>query len=322
MNRRQLVTASALFVLALGPSSPRAQDGPSQAEAHAEIPGTHISLRIPQGFALREGFPGLLRADIGAFVLANEIDVPVAEVLADMTAEAMAADGVTLIRSDEVTVSGQPATLFHTRQENDGGARKWFLLFGSDTGTVMLAASAPLLLEGELGAALEQTLLTAKWEPDRVIDPYAGMGFSLRSSETFEIRGRKPGGVLLARKDAPQELTPAEPILVIYSATSAAVAPLAVLARQQLTENPQFTEFSNFVEHPLQVNGLSGYEIVADAKETSQAVPVRILLIAVRASERDMILEAVVAPEAWDKYLPEFRALIESFQVTAAGHSH
>ena len=132
------------------------------------------------------------------------------------------------------------------------------LMVVSPNATVMLAASVPALLESEFGRVLETTLLAVRWFPDRIIDPYAGMGFSLRTSETFEVRGRKPGGVLLARKEAPDELSPAEPILLIYSATSAAVAPLAVLARQQLTENPQFTGFANFGSIGILLGGIGG----------------------------------------------------------------
>ena len=323
MTRRLLAAAFAACVLTSGLWAQGPAPEPAAAEPYAEIPGTHISMRIPQGFSLREGFPGFVRTDVGAFVIASELDAPLADVLADMTPEAMEADGIMLLRSEKVSISGQAATIFHTVQQDRGDdIRKWFLLFGSDKLSVLLAASAPAAMEGQLGKVLEQTLLTAQWFPDRVIDPYAGMGFSLRPSETFEIRGRKPGGVLLARKDAPQELSPAEPILVIYSSTSAAVAPLAMLAREELNANPQFTSFTNMAERAVTVNGLNGYEIITDAKETSTQVPVRILLVAVRGNEREMILEAIVARESWEKYLPEFRALADSFQLTSSGHAH
>jgi hypothetical protein len=314
--------AIAAFLAVLLPASLLAQSTPP-ADSYAEIPGTHVSLRIPEGFAVREGFPGLIRSDVDAFVLANEIEVPLAQVLADMTAEGMAADGVTLLRSDKVTAGGQSATLFHTKHRDETGeVRKWFLLFGGDTLTVMLAASAPAAMEEELGRILEQTLLTVKWFPDRVIDPYAGMGFLLRRSDRFVVRGRKPGGVLLTRTDAPRELTPAEPIVVVYSATSAAAAPLAVLVRAELTENPQFTGYSNLAERAVTISDLNGHEVVADAEEASTQTPVRILLVAVRGNGRDVIFQAVVAAENWEKYLPEFRSLVDSLQITAAGHSH
>ncbi|HWP86020.1 MAG TPA: hypothetical protein VNN17_12565, partial [Terriglobia bacterium] len=100
------------------------------------------------------------------------------------------------------------------------------------------------------------------------------------------------------------------------------VAPLAATARQALTEGSQFVEFANFSERPLVINGLNGYEIIADAKEASQSIPVRILLVAVRAGDRDMIIEGIVETAGWEKYLPEFRGLAESFQITPAGHAH
>jgi hypothetical protein len=101
------------------------------------------------------------------------------------------------------------------------------------------------------------------------------------------------------------------------------VAPLATFAKQELTETTQFVEFENLSERALTINGLSGYEIIADAKEAEMKIPVRIMLVAVRSGNRDMVLEGVVAMESWDTYLPEFRGLVESFEITpAAMHGH
>jgi hypothetical protein len=129
--------------------------------------------------------------------------------------------------------------------------------------------------------------------------------------------------VLLTRKDAPDELTPAEPILVVYPTVSPEISPLAILAKQQLTDGDQFVEFANFAERTLSVNGLNGYEIIADAKEASHSIPVRIILVAVRTPDQDMIIEGIVEPGSWDKYVAEFHALAESFQLTKdVGHAH
>jgi hypothetical protein len=299
-----------------------AQEAPSQG-LYVDIPGTRISLQMPAGFSLAEGIPGIVRADYQAALLGTEIPAPLERVLASMSAEQLAKQGATLLRSESVTVSGNSATLLHTREEQpEGVTRQWLVLFGDESLTVLLAASAPEALEPVVGAILEECLRTARWDPDKVIDLYAGMGFSLRESEVFVIRGRRPGGVLLVRRGAPDVLTPAEPILVVYPLVSPEVAPIADLARRALTEGDQFVEFENFAERSLLINGLSSYEIIADAKESTQRVPVRILLMVVRAGDRDMIFQAIVEPASWDKYLPEFHSLAESMQVSSAGHSH
>jgi hypothetical protein len=292
----------------------------SAPEVYVDIPGTRISIRIPSGFSLAEGFPGIVRDEYRAAVVTTEIPSPIQEVLAGMSDQELAAEGMTLVRSEKFAVSGIEATLFHARQEDpDGAVRKWLVLFGDEKLTVMLAASVPEILEPEVGKSLEECLLTARWDPNKTVDPYAGMGFSLRESDIFVIRGRRPGGVLLTRKEAAAELTPSEPIIVVYPSASPEIAPLPIAAMQTLTEGDQFIEFENFVERPLTVNGLNSYEIIADAKEASMAIPVRILLMVVRASDRDMIIEAIVEPTNWDQYVPEFHSIAESLQITPAG---
>jgi hypothetical protein len=287
------------------------------AEPYVSIPGTRVSLQLPDGFTISGSFPGIEREELGAMVVVSEIAVPIKKILTGLTKEEMDAQGITLLGAKQVKVGDLDGTLFDTKQDDsDGTMHKWLLLFGNDQATVVLSAAAPELLEPAVSKTLVNCMLGAKWDLNKELDPYDGLGFSLRKSEVFEIRGRRPGGILMTRKDAPEQLTPAEPILVVYSATEAAIAPLAIFAKNELTVNSQFTDFSNLAERTLTVNGLSGYEIVADAKEPDLDVAVRILLVAVRTPDQDMVIEGIVAPESWDKYVPEFHGLAESFKVT------
>jgi hypothetical protein len=315
--------AALLLLTLVQPLLAGAQEA-ATTEAYAEIPGTRISLQVPEGFALAEGFPGIMRQELGSMVVVTEVPTAARALQEGMTKEALEARGITLLRTEPVRVGGADGTLLHATQEEEGvGFRKWFLVFGDDSSTVMIAASAPQAVESQLADLLERCLRAARWFPDRVVDPYQGMGFKLRESAVLEIRGRIPGGLLLTRKEAPEELSPNDPILVIYPSPSTVVAPLATFAKQELTETTQFVEFENLSERALTINGLSGYEIIADAKEAEMKIPVRIMLVAVRSGNRDMVLEGVVAMESWDTYLPEFRGLVESFEITpAAMHGH
>jgi hypothetical protein len=288
----------------------------SLGEDYSEITGTRISLRIPPGFSQAEDFPGIVRQEYGVAVVTIEIPLPLETVLAGMTAQELGSEGMTLLGSEKVMVSGRDATLFQTDQdESDGVVHKWLVVFGTEKLTVLLDASAPELLVPLLGNTLKECLLTARWDPAKVLDSYAGMGFSLRQSDIFEVRGRRPGGVLLARKDAPPVLSPSEPILVVYPLVTPEVPPIETQAKRALTEGDQFVEFENFVERSLTINGRSSYEIIADAKEATHMIPVRILLVLVRGSDKDMIVEAIVEPASWDRYITEFHALAESLQI-------
>lgn len=291
----------------------------SSAEIYTDIPGTRISLRVPPGFSVAEDFPGIVHQEYGIAVVTVEIPLPLVTLLAEMTEQEFANEGMTLLRSEKVAVSGRDATLFQASQnEPDGAVHKWLVVFGDEKRTILLDASAPELLQPLVGNILKDCLLTARWDPAKVLDPYAGMGFSLRQSDIFEIRGRRPGGVLLARKEAPAVLDPSEPIMVVYPLLTPEVPPIEMQAKRTLTEGDQFIEFRNFVERPLTINGRSSYEIIADATESSHSIPVRILMVVVRASDRDMVIEAVVEPGSWDRYVTEFHALAESLQITPA----
>ena len=307
-------------------SGPQTSNDPipvaAPAEPYVNIPTTRVSLPLPEGFSIADAFPGIQREELNAMVVVTEMPAPAKKFLAGMTKEEMDAEGMTLLSTKQVKVSGTDGTLFDAKQEDqDGAVHRWILVFGNDKSTVVLSAAVPELLETVVAKTLESCLLAAKWDLNKELDPYDGLGFSLRKSETFEIRGRRPGGILLARKEAPEQLSPAEPILVIYSATEPEIAPLPTFAKAELTQNSQFTDFSNLAERTLTVNGLSGYEIIADAREPDLDVKVRILLVAVRTPDQDMVIEGIVGPDNWEKYIPEFHGLAESFRVTKdSGH--
>jgi len=310
-----------LAILTWASLAPAQEQGIS--EDYVEIPGTQVSLRGPQGFSLSPNFPGILREDAGSFVVVNQIPGAFEDVRAQLNKEVQAsADGVELLGTENLQVSGMDAFLVQLSQMDGAETmRKWILLFGNDSITVMLAASVPQAWEAELGAGLRQTLLTARYFADRKVDPYYGLGFSMRESTVLEVRAHLPGGVLMTRKGAPTELTPDDPILVVYPTQNPEVAPLEIFAMQQLTDTEQFIDFANFDEHPVTINGMTGYEIIADAKVAEVNIPVRIFLVALRAGAREMVLEGVVATGAWEQYLPEFRGLAESFQFSE-GHTH
>jgi hypothetical protein len=310
-----------LAVLTWASLAPAQEQGSS--EDYLEIPGTRVSLRRLQGFSLSPNFPGLLRQDAGSFVVVNQIPGAFEDVKAQLNKEVQAPeDGVKLLGTEDLQVSGMDAFLVQLSQ-TDGTeeVRKSILLFGNDSFTVMLAASVPQAWESELGEGLRQTLLTAQYFPDRKVDPYYGLGFSMRESTVLEVRAHLPGGILMTRKGAPTELTPEDPVLVVYPTQNAEVAPLEIFAMQQLTDTEQFTDFANFDEHPVTINGMAGYEIIADAKVAEGNIPVRIFLLALRSSSREIVLQGVVATGAWEQYLPEFRGLAESFQLDEE-HSH
>ena len=165
-----------------------------------------MSLIVPDGFAVADRFPGLVGEDGLSVVMISEIPGPAEEVRAGMTAEALAARGMELLRSEAVTVDGREGLLVHARQAAEAGddLRRWIVVFGAPDGSVMIGASTPGSLEDRLGATLRRTLISAKWNPAEILDPYARLGFTLAEAGSLKISDRLPEHDLLHPRRPPR----------------------------------------------------------------------------------------------------------------------
>lgn len=283
---------------------------------YEEIPGTSISLLIPDGFVLADLFPGIIREEELTSIVVTEMPSSVTEVKSALTSEQMATRGMTLIQSDEVQVDGTDATFLHVSQVLEGTTfRKWMVVFGDETSTLMLVATTPQALEAKHGDALQNSLLTARWDPDRVADFFEGLDFTIEESEELEITDRVSNMLLLTKPGAVGPVPPSDPLFVVGSSHSEVpIADIEAFARQRVVLTDEIEEIENISGNAIKVDGLPAYEIVADARDLETGTPLMVYQTVVLEGERYYIMQGLVGTEQADKYLPVFREIVESFR--------
>ena len=324
MTRNKLIGVIALaFALMAG----RLSQAQEAADVYADIPLTRVSMVVPEGFSLVPGFPGMSRADRGASIVITEVPGPFGEVLDGFTQGVGTDRSMRLVSSDDAKVGAHDAKLLVIARSEDGTEfHNWLLLFGTDKATVMITATIPATAEKEIAPGIRASMLSAKWSPDKVIDPFSGLEFKVKLDDAFEVRGRRTGGVLLARKAAPEDFTPDEPLVLIFPSERSSVPPIEEFARGELSASEQFKNLKITEEHALRMKDLSAYEITAEAEiniaEEAPAIPVRIFLTAIRTPTKAMVIEGFVSPAKWDEYLPAFRAMALSYEVTPLPGHH
>jgi hypothetical protein len=292
---------------------------PVPAPDHQGIPGTRVSLIVPDGFAVADRFLGLVGEDAVSVVIITEIPGPVEKVRAGMTGEALAARGMELLRFEEVTVDGRDGLLVHARQAAAAGAdlRRWIVVFGAADGSVMIAASTPRASEDRLGATLRRTLISAKWNPDEILDPYAGLGFALAEAGSLKISDRLPSMISFTRGGHRGALASDEPLFLAGSS----FAPLAVtdledFARRRLAEVAEFGELEVLSERSLTLGGLPAYELVVAASDRRTRAPLRVYQALVVAGDRFFLMQGLVGAGNAEEFIPQFREIAHSFRHT------
>ena len=100
MKTKSLRAFTRIIALAIALNGLAQAQEAGPAEAYADIPGTRVSMVVPEGFSLAPGFPGLTRADLNASLVVTEVPGPYGEVLQSVTQGIVAEPGVQVRNTD------------------------------------------------------------------------------------------------------------------------------------------------------------------------------------------------------------------------------
>lgn len=287
------------------------------AASHERIPGTGVSLVIPPNFEITTDFAGIVWADGGSSIHIAELPVAWTELRDSMTAESMATKGMVLQKSRNVEVELGPAALYHVTQTAQGMEfEKFILLGGSSTRAVMLTATFPSAVAGDVAEILVRCLESARWDSDRVADPLEGRGWVVAETRDLRFSNAMPGGpLMLTLGGAVKMASPEDPIMFVMSATGedasgdVVVASKLLLAKMRDLSNPQLLE----AQH-LSIAGMPAYEIIAYAK-TNESVEVVVYQVVAFDGSRYFMMQGRAGADVYERYLDQFREVARSFSL-------
>jgi hypothetical protein len=288
------------------------------ADSHTPIPGTRVLLVVPEKFEIAGDFAGIIWRDAAASIHVVELPAPAEEMQASFTKPQLASRGMALLRSEKVQASIGQAALLHVSQSAQGiEFRKWMLVGGSATESVLLTATVPSTLKAELEGTLRQTLLTARWEPERRVDPRVGVGFSVAETDDLKIANSVMGSALvLTRGGVQTTASPADPFIVVARSTAeVAISDLSAFSKRRLAETNRISSPAVEREAEVVVAGMPGHELIASAIAEG-AVPVVVYQVLAFDGRHYFLIQGRVGEDMRDEYLDQFRAVARSLSVT------
>ena len=288
------------------------------ASASAEperIRGTHVLLEVPPGFEVSDEFPGLGRDPDLTSVLVTELTMPIDAARTAFSREALEDRGVMLYRSAEVKVDSRWGTLLHATQRAAGTTfRKWMLLLGDGSASVLITATTPLDLESTHGEALVEVLRTARWEPAPAVAVREGLRFQVRGATPFEVVTTAPNAVVLANPAHDTSAGEVPPLISVGSSIGRVhIADLPAFSRQRLQETATIDQIELRTERPTQLGGLTAHEVAADARDIETDRAVRVTHILATDGERYYLVQGIFDAARPDAYTAAFEQVIDSF---------
>ena len=295
------------------------QVSPVGAQA-VRVTGTSVALAPPPGFVPSSRFPGFERADLQSSVMVTEIPGPVADVSRGMTAAHLATRGMTLISSARQFVDGREAVLLKVSQPAGGmTVHKWMIVLGDARATVMIVGMFPKEHEPQIGDAMKDSLLTARWGAAAAPpDHFEGLSFRISPTTSLKIAGRMSNMLMLTESGQMGPQGPTAALFVV--GTSLAPVDLSDLKAFAVTRASQTKQLKSLrvSEHgATAIGNETGYELVAEGTDMATGRLVTLYQVVLPDPQGYVLMQGMVASTRAATMVPEFRKAAQTFRRTA-----
>ena len=314
----------ALCALLLAGAGARAQGvfpetPPAERELAVEIPGTHLSAIVPEGFELAEDYAGMTHDYADTTLVVSEIPAALETVDAWLDADALEDRGLRRVHIEDFRLEDAEGTLYHVLEDGDQQElHRWIVTFAGDGATrltAMVVLTTPTMFEPSLREDALRLLASLRFDAERRVAPFAGLPFRIDVPPGLMLRAGVPDRVVLIRADQIGPLAPGDPrVIMSHHALPNPVDDLGRHAREHLRSSDQTALVEPVREGPRRMGRLAGWEIVADGIAFERPVPVVAYQTLAVDPENGYAVQGFAASDQQETWLPRFRAVVQSFR--------
>lgn len=284
---------------------------------YTTVRGTRISLIKPEGFTEAKNFPGFQQTDTGASIVVTEMPAPYSQIASTFNTKKLKNRGMTLLRRQNFTIDGYEGQLLQVTQvAHFTTFTKWIAVFGDETETVMLVASLPQEMENTLSKPLRDSLISAKWQKNKVLDPKADLNFAIDTTPGLKFTQRVQNMLLYTKSGVIPAKSPEEPFFIVGPAFSKIeVTDQKQFAEKRIAQTAEIKNLSIDISNEIKINGLSGYEIVARAVDVQTNMPLVVYQVMLFEGQTYYIMQGIVGSGLKTEYLDDFHKMARSFRL-------
>jgi hypothetical protein len=284
------------------------------------VAGTSVALAPPAGFVPSSRFPGFERADLQSSVMVTEIPGPFADVSRGMTADGLATRGMTLISSTRELVDGRQALLLKVSQAASGmTVHKWMIVSGDTRTTMMIVGTFPKDYEPQIGDAMKDSLLTARWAVGAAPpDHFEGLSFRISPTTSLRIAGRMSNMLMLTESGRMGPQGPTAALFVVGTSLAPIdLSDLKAFATTRASQTKQLTGLRVSEQGATAIGNEAAYELVAEGTDTSTGRLVTLYQVVLPDPQGYVLMQGMVASTRAATMVPEFRKAAQTFRRTA-----
>jgi hypothetical protein len=279
-----------------------------------------VKLVKPKGFEPAERFHGFRDLGRRSSVMVVNIPGPFEEVTKGFTTQGLASRGVKLLSTKKLKIAGADALLLGASQvvaaPEKTEYRKWMLVFGDGKRTSMVVAAFPASLADELSEPLKACVLSAERIAVRDSDP----DFTIQPAGKMK-RNKFGGGAIKGlafglRAEGKAKL--GEPIFIaMRSFLREPIGNQRAFALKRLRQTPQGETVGTMLwTRPIEVDGLAGFESLADGANAKPEFPMRVYQVMLFTDTGYVLIRGTLRREQSAEFLPAFQKMARSFKRT------
>lgn len=280
-----------------------------------DVAGTHVTMTPPDGFVASTSFVGF-EHECGASIVVSELPTAYADLVAQMTDEGFAAQGITDVQRHDETVDGRPATFIVAKQEAAGiSFIKILVVTGTKAVTAFLTGNFPFITcPVEIGERMRDAELGMSLDPDRPIDAQGALRFTIVPAPPLKFAGVLNNGALYNVSGTLPAADPGEPSLIVApSLGGSASGDLIAFATAQLRGMTSIHDVAVESSEVAAIAGRPAAIIIATGKSTTRGVDVVIYQVLLGGEGDYVALLGICDPDDRAAFIDVFAESIKTY---------
>jgi tetratricopeptide (TPR) repeat protein len=288
----------------------------ARAESQKPVKGTHVHITPPVGFEEADRFPGYMSRQTGSSVMVIEMPFPLTEISNSFSEVGWEKHGMTLLVKDPVVFGEHEGSILLVSQSIQGiEFLEWIGIFSDGKTTYLVNASFPRETASHLSDILKRTVVGARLTTTPS-DPLDALPFSISPHDDMKIATVFGNSIVLSKGGVFPAKCMETPVMVIGASLCDAlnIPDRRAFAEARLQKSEMLTAILPKATTPIAIDGLDGFETVADATDAESGAKALLYQVILFESGGYYLIQGIASEQEDNTQLLIFKQIANTFR--------
>jgi hypothetical protein len=283
---------------------------------HVNVKGTKISVIPPDGWIAATNFNGFQKNELCSSLMVIEFPGPYSEVTKGFTEEGLKSKGIILSEKKSMMVNGFSGTYIFAKQSAYGRMfGKYILVFGDEKKSILINGMCPIDLISKIGKEIEKSVFSVVYEAEKKVNPLENINYGIDVSGSKLKFAKVISNTIAYTVDGllPTRVNDKTTLIVGSSMGKVVLRDKKEYSINRMKKTPSVNEVDTKNVHPVTIDGLSGFEVIAYGENKKNKKPELVFQIML-FTDNMYYLMIGTANENFEENLKIFRSLSKTFK--------